>query len=223
MIAEIGHFALVLAFALSIAQGTLPLYGAAKGDARLMAFARSSALGQLLFVAVAFVALTTVFVASDFSVSLVAQHSNSAKPLIYKISGVWGNHEGSMLLWVLILAVFGGVVVQPLLVVLQHAVAAVRPLAIGPALGVHLQDAQVQPHLDPRLPVFRDDQAHVQLAGLVGPVAQQSADIGGRVGGVRGVHGSWFILRIGCRGGSLFGVRSEVAPPIRPIRGCCAG
>lgn len=110
MIAEIGHFALVLAFALSIAQGTLPLYGAAKGDARLMAFARSSALGQLLFVAVAFVALTTVFVASDFSVSLVAQHSHSAKPLIYKISGVWGNHEGSMLLWVLILAVFGGAV-----------------------------------------------------------------------------------------------------------------
>lgn len=110
MIAELGHFALVLAFTLGIAQSTLPLYGAAVGDGRLMAFARSSALGQLLFIGVAFAALMAAFVVSDFSVSLVAQHSHSAKPLMYKISGVWGNHEGSMLLWVLILAIFGGAV-----------------------------------------------------------------------------------------------------------------
>jgi cytochrome c-type biogenesis protein CcmF len=110
VIAEIGHFALVLAFTLALAQASLPLYGAAMGDGRLMAFARSSALGQLLFVAIAFVSLTAAFIISDFSVALVAQHSHSAKPLVYKIAGVWGNHEGSMLLWVLILAVFGAAV-----------------------------------------------------------------------------------------------------------------
>ena len=107
MIAEIGHFALALALTLAVAQATVPLYGAAKRDANLMAFARAAATGQFLFIAIAFVCLTVVFVISDFSVSLVAQHSHSAKPLIYKIAGVWGNHEGSMLLWVLILALFG--------------------------------------------------------------------------------------------------------------------
>jgi cytochrome c-type biogenesis protein CcmF len=110
MIAEIGHFALALALTLALAQATLPLYGAAKGDRRLMAFAHAAATGQFLFVAVAFVALTVAFVTSDFSVSLVAQHSHSAKPLMYKFAGVWGNHEGSMLLWVLILALFGAAV-----------------------------------------------------------------------------------------------------------------
>jgi cytochrome c-type biogenesis protein CcmF len=110
MIAEIGHFALALALTLALAQATLPLYGAAKGDRRLMAFAHSAANGQLLFIAIAFAALTAAFVTSDFSVSLVAQHSHSAKPLMYKIAGVWANHEGSMLLWVLILALFGAAV-----------------------------------------------------------------------------------------------------------------
>ncbi len=110
MIAEIGHFSLSLALTLALAQATLPLYGAAKNDARLMAFAHAAATGQLLFVAIAFAALTAAFVTSDFSVSLVAQHSHSAKPLMYKIAGVWGNHEGSMLLWVLILALFGAAV-----------------------------------------------------------------------------------------------------------------
>jgi cytochrome c-type biogenesis protein CcmF len=110
MIAEIGHFALALAFTLALAQASVPLYGAATRNAGLMAFGRSAALGQLLFVAIAFVCLTLAFVRSDFSVLLVAEHSHSAKPLIYKISGVWGNHEGSMLLWVLILALFGAAV-----------------------------------------------------------------------------------------------------------------
>jgi cytochrome c-type biogenesis protein CcmF len=110
MIAEIGHFSLALALTLALAQATLPLYGAAKRDLALMAFAHATALGQLLFVAIAFLALTVAFVTSDFSVALVAQHSHSAKPLMYKIAGVWGNHEGSMLLWVLILALFGAAV-----------------------------------------------------------------------------------------------------------------
>ncbi len=110
MVAEIGHFALVVALGIALAQGVLPLYGAARRDAGLMAFAGRAAVGQLIFIAVAFAALTASFVMSDFSVTLVAEHSHSDKPLIYKIAGVWGNHEGSMLLWVLILAVFGAAV-----------------------------------------------------------------------------------------------------------------
>ncbi|HVO13708.1 MAG TPA: heme lyase CcmF/NrfE family subunit [Alphaproteobacteria bacterium] len=109
MIAEIGQFALVLAFLVALVQGTLPLVGAARGEATLMALARPAALAQFLFVATAFVALTWAFVVSDFSVALVAEYSHSTKPMIYKLSGVWGNHEGSMLLWVLILTLFGAV------------------------------------------------------------------------------------------------------------------
>ncbi|MHA1547080.1 MAG: heme lyase CcmF/NrfE family subunit [Alphaproteobacteria bacterium] len=107
MIAEIGHFALVLALSLAIIQAVLPLWGAHKGDAALMGVAGPAASGQFFFVVVAFAALTAAYVTSDFSVQNVWQNSHSAKPLIYKISGVWGNHEGSMLLWVLILALFG--------------------------------------------------------------------------------------------------------------------
>src|SRR6186997_1633329 len=110
MIPELGHFALILALAVALVQGTLPFVGAARGDIRLMALGRAAALTQALLVILAFLALTQAFVASDFSVALVVAHSHSAKPLIYKISGVWGNHEGSMLLWSLILALFGAAV-----------------------------------------------------------------------------------------------------------------
>jgi cytochrome c-type biogenesis protein CcmF len=107
MAAEIGQFSLVLALLIAIAQATVPLYGAATNSPPLMRFAQSAAFAQGLFVIVAFAALTYCFVMSDFSVQLVAAHSHADKPLMYKISGVWGNHEGSMLLWVLILALFG--------------------------------------------------------------------------------------------------------------------
>jgi cytochrome c-type biogenesis protein CcmF len=107
MIAEAGHFALALALAVALAQAVLPLIGAQRGDATLIAFGPSAAFAQALLVAFAFGALTYSFVVSDFSLQVVASNSNSAIPLLYKISGVWGNHEGSMLLWVLILAVFG--------------------------------------------------------------------------------------------------------------------
>ncbi|MBM3580340.1 MAG: heme lyase CcmF/NrfE family subunit [Alphaproteobacteria bacterium] len=107
MIAEAGHFALVLALMVAFVQATLPLVGATRGDATLMALDAPAALAQALLVAFAFGALTYSFVVSDFSLQVVASNSNSAIPLLYKISGVWGNHEGSMLLWVLILAVFG--------------------------------------------------------------------------------------------------------------------
>ena len=110
MIAESGHYALVLALALALIQSTVPVLGARLRDPALMGVARSSAIGQLLFAATAFAALVTLHVTSDFSVVNVFENSHSLKPLIYKITGVWGNHEGSMLLWVSILALFGGLV-----------------------------------------------------------------------------------------------------------------
>ncbi|MDF0516966.1 heme lyase CcmF/NrfE family subunit [Bradyrhizobium yuanmingense] len=110
MIAESGHYALVLALALALIQSVVPLIGARLGDAALMNVARSSALAQLLFVGASFTALVMLHVNSDFSVANVYENSHSMKPLLYKITGVWGNHEGSMLLWVSILALFGGLV-----------------------------------------------------------------------------------------------------------------
>ncbi|MBC9245629.1 heme lyase CcmF/NrfE family subunit [Paracoccus sp. 11-3] len=107
MIAEFGHFALILAFMVSLFQMTVPLVGAAKGWLGWMDSARPAALAQFLLVGVSFAALTMAFVTSDFSLKLVYENSHTAKPMLYKISGVWGNHEGSMLLWVLILALFG--------------------------------------------------------------------------------------------------------------------
>ena len=110
MIAEAGHYALVLALALALIQSTVPMIGARLRDPALMSVARSTALAQLLFVGLSFGALIALNVMSDFSVANVYENSHSLKPLIYKITGVWGNHEGSMLLWVSILALFGGLV-----------------------------------------------------------------------------------------------------------------
>jgi cytochrome c-type biogenesis protein CcmF len=110
VIAEAGHYALVLALGLALIQSTVPLLGARWGDHALMNVARSTALAQLLFVAASFTALVMLHVVSDFSVVNVFENSHSMKPLLYKITGVWGNHEGSMLLWVFILALFGGLV-----------------------------------------------------------------------------------------------------------------
>jgi cytochrome c-type biogenesis protein CcmF len=110
MIVETGHFALVLALVVALVQGTLPMVGAARGNAVWMALARPAAAVQFAAVAVAFAALTQAYVTSDFSVLNVASNSHSAKPMLYKITGVWGNHEGSLLLWVLILSLFGAAV-----------------------------------------------------------------------------------------------------------------
>ena len=110
MIAEIGHFALALALVVALIQSTFPLYGAARANGPLIALARPAAQMQLALVLAAFLALVHAFATSDFSVYAVAINSHSAMPLIYKIAGVWGNHEGSMVLWVLILALFGGAV-----------------------------------------------------------------------------------------------------------------
>ncbi len=107
MYAELGHFALILAFAVSIVQAVVPLVGAEKGWASWMAVAAPAATAQFILTAMAFAALTYAFVVSDFSLKLVTDNSHTLKPMIYKISGVWGNHEGSMLLWMLILTLFG--------------------------------------------------------------------------------------------------------------------
>jgi len=110
MIVEFGHFALVLAFLVCLVQMILPAWGAQIGEDRLMRVAAPAALVQLGLLIIAFAALTHAYVVSDFSVANVFANSHSTKPLIYRISGVWGNHEGSMLLWVLILALFGAAV-----------------------------------------------------------------------------------------------------------------
>jgi cytochrome c-type biogenesis protein CcmF len=110
MIAEIGHYALVLALWLALMQAVVPMLGARMRDATLMNVADTTAPAQLVFVATSFAALTWCYVTSDFSVVNVFENSHSAKPFVYKITGVWGNHEGSMLLWVLILALFGALV-----------------------------------------------------------------------------------------------------------------
>jgi cytochrome c-type biogenesis protein CcmF len=110
MIIETGHFALVLALVLSLFQATVPLYGARSNNVALMAIAPVTALMSAVLVSSAFAALMYAYVTSDFSVQNVVQNSHSLQPLIYKITSVWGNHEGSMLLWVLILVVFGAMV-----------------------------------------------------------------------------------------------------------------
>jgi len=107
MFIELGHFALILAFAVAIVQAIVPMIGAQKGWSGWMALAEPAATVQFLLIAYSFAALTYAFVSSDFSLLLVVSNSHTAKPLLYKISGVWGNHEGSMLLWVLILTLFG--------------------------------------------------------------------------------------------------------------------
>jgi cytochrome c-type biogenesis protein CcmF len=110
MIAEIGHYALVLALLLALLQASLPLYGASRNRASLMALGDNTAVAQLVLVLLAFLALMHAYVTSDFSLLNVAQNSHSMKPLLYKVTGVWSNHEGSMLLWVLILSLYGAAV-----------------------------------------------------------------------------------------------------------------
>ena len=110
MIPELGHYALVLALALGLIQSVVPVIGARRYDAVLMRLASSTALMQFAFVAFSFLALIICYVTSDFSVATVYENSHSMMPLVYRVTSVWGNHEGSMLLWVLILSLFGALV-----------------------------------------------------------------------------------------------------------------
>ena len=110
MTAETGSFALIIALLIALVQSAVPLLALRRREPRIAAFVRHAAIGQFVFIALAFACLTAAFVQSDFSVQVVAANSHTLKPLLYKVSGVWGNHEGSMLLWVLILALFGAAV-----------------------------------------------------------------------------------------------------------------
>jgi len=107
MIVELGHFVLILGLMVALFQASVPMIGAARGDRQWMAFAGPAAMVQAVLAIASFSALTYAYVVSDFSVLNVAANSHSQKPMLYKISGVWGNHEGSMMLWVLILALYG--------------------------------------------------------------------------------------------------------------------
>lgn len=106
MIPEIGHFALILALLVAVVQGTLPLAGAARNNTVWMAIAKPAAQAQFLLIAIAFVCLAYAFAAKDYSVLYVAANSNSKLPLLYRVAAVWGGHEGSLLLWAMILSVW---------------------------------------------------------------------------------------------------------------------
>lgn len=106
MIAELGHYALVLALSLSLVQSIVPFWGARTGDTALMQAGTTCAIAGFLATLIAFAALTYSYVTSDFSLLNVWQNSHTSKPLLYKYTAVWGNHEGSMLLWVLMLTLF---------------------------------------------------------------------------------------------------------------------
>jgi len=112
MLPELGQIALILALLVALVQSSLPLVGAHRGDVRLMQLARPSAYLQLVLIAIAFVLLTTSFVQQDFSVAYVAHNSNTLLPVMYRISAVWGAHEGSLLLWVLVLAMWTAAVAR---------------------------------------------------------------------------------------------------------------
>ncbi|MEP2475022.1 MAG: cytochrome c biogenesis protein CcsA, partial [Paracoccaceae bacterium] len=107
MITELGHFALVTAFVVALIGAVVPMIGAWRRDSAWMAVADPAASVQFMLTGFSFAALMWAFITSDFSLRLVVLNSHSAKPMLYKISGTWGNHEGSMLLWVLIVTLFG--------------------------------------------------------------------------------------------------------------------
>ncbi len=105
--AEIGHYALILALAVAIAQGVLPVLGYWRGDQRLLGIGVSGAQTQFALVVLAYAALSLAFVDNDFSLTYVASNSHSQLPLIYRLSAVWGAHEGSLLMWLLMLTGWG--------------------------------------------------------------------------------------------------------------------
>jgi cytochrome c-type biogenesis protein CcmF len=135
VIPEVGHFALIIAFCLSLVLATVPAWGAWRGNNSAMVMAPGLALGVLVFVGISFACLSTAFLQDDFSVKLVASHSNSMLPPIYKFAAVWGNHEGSLLLWGLILALWTAAVAlfsaQLPLLVLSRVLAVMGAISVG--------------------------------------------------------------------------------------------
>ncbi|MCP4465908.1 MAG: heme lyase CcmF/NrfE family subunit [Halieaceae bacterium] len=135
MIPELGHFALIIALCLAVLLVALPAWGVWRGNAVFMALAPGLAVGQFVFVAISFACLSTAFLQDDFSVALVASHSNTLLPPMYKFSAVWGNHEGSLLLWALILAMWTSAVAvfspQLPLLMLSRVLSVMGAIAIG--------------------------------------------------------------------------------------------
>ncbi|MFP4061350.1 MAG: heme lyase CcmF/NrfE family subunit [Halochromatium sp.] len=169
MIPELGHLALILALLLALAQAGFPLAGSLTGNRPWMAMARPLAYGQLVFVAIAFAALVQAFMASDFSVLYVAQNSNSLLPDVYKVSAVWGGHEGSLLLWALMMAGWGAAVAffsrnLPLPVV-ARVIAVMGMVAIGFLLFMLLTSNPFE-RLFPVPPEGRDLNPLLQDPGL---------------------------------------------------------
>ena len=107
-IIELGHFSLILAMLVAVAHIAVSILGALRYQSTWILFSSQAAIAQSILVAFSFGSLTYAFITSDFSVNLVYLNSHTDKPMIYKITGTWGNHEGSMLLWLLILTLFGG-------------------------------------------------------------------------------------------------------------------
>ena len=170
MIPELGHFALILALLVAVAQGTLPLVGAQRRDAALMAIAKPAALAQFALVGFAFGCLGWSFATSDFSVELVAQHSNTQLPLQYRIAATWGSHEGSLLLWVLMLTGWASVVAlrsRNLPAVLQARVLAVMGLIGIGFLLFMLFTSNPFLRLVPAAPEGRDLNPLLQDPGMV--------------------------------------------------------
>jgi cytochrome c-type biogenesis protein CcmF len=228
MIAEIGQLALILAFLTALVQMLAGFIGAHRRDPALMALARAGAWMQLLFVATVFLALAASFLLNDFSVALVAQHSNSAQPAIYRLGATWGNHEGSMVLWVLILAVQGASVAhfgQSLRERLQANVLAVQALIGAAFLGFSLLTSnpflrlypapadgnELNPLLqDPGL-VFHPPMLYLGYVGFSAAFAFAiAALIEGRVDAAWArwvrpwVLASWICLTLGIAGGSAW-------------------
>ncbi len=135
MIPEIGHFALIISLCLAVILSCVPAWGAWRGNGSAMALAPSLAIGQLVFIGISFTCLTVAFLQDDFSVSLVASHSNSLLPDIYKFSAVWGNHEGSLLLWALILSLWTAAVAvfsrQLPLLMLSRVLSVMGAISVG--------------------------------------------------------------------------------------------
>jgi cytochrome c-type biogenesis protein CcmF len=152
MTAEIGLFALILAFLLALVQAGASLVGASRRDSALMSLGRGAAALQLLFVLIAFGALATGYLDNNFSIALVAEHSNSAQPAMYRFGATWGSHEGSMLLWVLILAVCSGALAffgNSLRESLQARVLGVQGVIASAFLGFSLLTSNPFARLDP--------------------------------------------------------------------------
>jgi cytochrome c-type biogenesis protein CcmF len=160
MIGELGQLSLCFSLALALVMAVSGLIGARASSLAARKLATSSAMGFLVFVALAFGTLTYAFVVSDFSIAAVANHSHTLKPLVYKISGVWGNHEGSMLLWVLVLALYAAMVAG-----LQRGGARLTSAALG-VQGL-LAFAFVLFILFTSNPFFRLDPAPFEGAGLM--------------------------------------------------------